>query len=426
MGLWLAVLLGISIWQTHQVIYPINRDFLQKKDILGDYTYQASQSGTASANLGIVYGFLPYWSVDNYQIDDVVSHLAYFRLAVDAKGNLVKDGGERIYHSSRFQQILDQIERQRMNFEVTIFTSHSDDIYSLVTCKKCQENLISQIDDLIATDRLDGINLDLEYLGSLTPQERQDVTFFLYDLKNMLLTKHPRTKLSLDVYGGAANMVSNLWDFSQIGNIVDRIIIMGYDYKTRRADTPGSSSPILTDNVWGGSIWDDVINMRRYIDAEKIILAIPFYGYAWETTSCDLADAKTYPGTGQALTYRGAQNILESPHSDAVEHWDESSLTPYIVFTEDGQPKDSDPDTPAESVPELPDQEETPASANETESEQTHEKRCHIGFFENARSINYKIDLVENLHLGGIAIWALGYEGDYPELWETIDSRFGH
>ena len=60
----------------------------------------------------------------------------------------------------------------------------------------------------------------------------------------------------------------------------------------------------------------------------------------------------------------------------------------------------------------------------ETSTGDNGEKRCQIGFFENQRSLEYKIDLIENLHLGGIAIWALGYEGEYQQLWETIDSRF--
>jgi len=423
---WVGVLLGVNLWQSNQVIYPINRDFLRQKQVLGDYTYQSESSGSAQANLGIVYGFLPYWSVDNYQIDDTVSHVSYFRLAVDSQGNLVTDGGANIYRSPQMQQILDQINQRQMNLEVTIFTSHSDEIYDLVTCKKCRERLIAQIDELITTDRLDGINLDLEFLGTLTPEERQDMTFFLYNLKNMLIEKHPRTKLSIDVYGGAANMTSNLWDFAAINNIVDRVIIMGYDYKTRRADTPGSSSPTLGDNIWNGGIWDDVISMSRYIDAHKIILAIPFYGYAWETTSCNLADAKTYPDTGQTLTYRGAQNILNNPNSDAIEYWDEHSLTPYIVFTDDGTRPENEVAAIDQNLTE-PNPTGSPAQVEpEIESEQTDEKHCHIGFFENAKSINYKIDLVENLNLGGIAIWALGYEGDYPELWQAIDARFGH
>ncbi|MBQ6449657.1 hypothetical protein IJJ08_02015 [bacterium] len=422
---WVLILVGISWWQKEQIVYPLNRDFLRHQ-VLGDYTYQASKTGTASANLGIVYGFLPYWSVDNYQIDNTVSHVSYFRLAIDADGNLSDDGGAHIYESDRMQQIFDQIERQNIKLEVTFFTSHSDDIYNLVNCEKCQKRLLDNIAQVVEKDRLDGVNLDLEYLGTLTRGEQQKMTFFLYDLKNMLLEKFPRTKLSIDVYGGAASMENNLWDWSKIGQIVDRVIVMGYDYRTRRADTPGSSSPTLSDNIWGGNIWDDIISLERFVESDRIILAVPFYGYAWETTTCDLETAKTYPDTGQTLTYRGAQNMLNNPLSDAVEYWDSSSLTPYLVFTDDGIRSEQTENEQMQTVAGLPSP--LPESADsdqiETSTGDNGEKRCHIGFFENQRSLEYKIDLIENLHLGGIAIWALGYEGEYQQLWETIDSRF--
>jgi spore germination protein YaaH len=117
-----------------------------------------------------------------------------------------------------------------------------------------------------------------------------------------------------------------------------------------------------------------------------LVLAVPFYGYAWDTTTGDINTAKTYPGTGQTMMYRGAQKILADKNLGAKEYWDDKSLTPYLVYQE-----------------------------NET---------WKIGFFENQRSLRYKMDLIGKLGLGGMAVWALGYEGEYRELWETISERF--
>jgi spore germination protein YaaH len=44
-------------------------------------------------------------------------------------------------------------------------------------------------------------------------------------------------------------------------------------------------------------------------------------------------------------------------------------------------------------------------------------------YYEDARSLAYKLDLVNQVDLGGIAIWAVGYEGKSTELWDVIDSR---
>jgi len=41
--------------------------------------------------------------------------------------------------------------------------------------------------------------------------------------------------------------------------------------------------------------------------------------------------------------------------------------------------------------------------------------------YENTLSLKLKLDLVNQSYLGGIAIWALGYETPFTDLWDTID-----
>ena len=42
-------------------------------------------------------------------------------------------------------------------------------------------------------------------------------------------------------------------------------------------------------------------------------------------------------------------------------------------------------------------------------------------YFENQTSIRLKIEFVKSAHLGGIALWALGYENNVSWLWPTIN-----
>lgn len=382
----LSILFFFSYQDANQIIFPLPITENNHSKVLGEYSYTAP--GEPAKKLGLVYGFLPYWTVDNYQIPSSVTHLAYFRLAVNGKGEIMNqpgDGGYQIYHSQRLQHILDQVNQSKTNFELTIFSSQKAEIKKLINCPTCQDNLINEILTLVETDKLDGINLDFEYLGYVSPEEREAFTHFVYHLKNSLTQKYPRTKLSIDVYGGAARM-NNIWDFPKLAKIVDRIIVMGYDYKTRKSSLPGPGAPTLGKNIWGGDIWDDIISLTRFVPSEKIILAVPFYGYIWQTTTNDLNTARTLPDTGRAMTYREAQTLLTDQKYQAKEKWDENSLTPYLVYQQDEQ--------------------------------------WRIGFFENERSLNYKIDLIEKLNLGGIAIWALGFEGEHSELWQIIDKRF--
>jgi spore germination protein YaaH len=44
-------------------------------------------------------------------------------------------------------------------------------------------------------------------------------------------------------------------------------------------------------------------------------------------------------------------------------------------------------------------------------------------YYENSRSMSYKLDFVNQLDLGGVAIWALGYEGRSRELWDVVEQK---
>ena len=62
--------------------------------------------------------------------------------------------------------------------------------------------------------------------------------------------------------------------------------------------------------------------------------------------------------------------------------WDRNSLTPYGVASESGQ------------ISQI--------------------------YIENETSIRLKLEFVKSANLGGIAIWALGYEGNSSWIWPTI------
>ena len=140
----------------------------------------------------------------------------------------------------------------------------------------------------------------------------------------------------------------------------------------------------------GKEFWDGDINeylqaFLKVVPSEKILLGIPFYGYEWQTTSRD-SQSHTFPDTGSTASYTRVAEILERKDELGVqEHWNEDALSPYISYIED--------------------------------------REIYVIYYENSRSISYKLDYVNQLDLGGIAIWALGYEGDSLELWDVIERK---
>jgi spore germination protein YaaH len=118
---------------------------------------------------------------------------------------------------------------------------------------------------------------------------------------------------------------------------------------------------------------------------EKILLGVPFYGYGWQTTDAT-APSNTFPDTGYTVRYRELRELLaDESREDLRVRWQNDSLTPYLSYRQGDE--------------------------------------IYTVQFDDSRSLSYKLSLVNELELGGIAIWALGYEGDTRELWDTIERK---
>jgi len=56
----------------------------------------------------------------------------------------------------------------------------------------------------------------------------------------------------------------------------------------------------------------------------------------------------------------------------------------------------------------------------DTTTEKSEKKINYLVYFEDEKSLQYKIDFANQLEVAGIAIWALGYEGETRDLWEVV------
>ena len=45
-------------------------------------------------------------------------------------------------------------------------------------------------------------------------------------------------------------------------------------------------------------------------------------------------------------------------------------------------------------------------------------------YYEDVRSLGLKYDFIKEKNLRGVGIWALGYDGSYPELWDLLEEKF--
>lgn len=221
--------------------------------------------------------------------------------------------------------------------------------------------LINNILSALKNNDYKGVNIDFE---GIYYYDRGYFTTFMRELYNTL---HPlEYKTTVDVPAKTWDNPNNGWsgayDYHQIQSCADKVIIMSYDEHYSGGD-PGPIASI-------GWVRDVANYSVTQIPGEKILLGTAAYGYDWSsrgTTAC------TIDGINNLASYYG-KDIL----------WDSVSMTPYFNYTDTGGIR-------------------------------------HAVWFENSVSLSYKLDIVNDLNLSGIAIWKLGLENS--SYWNTIKTK---
>lgn len=371
------------------------RWLLYKPDLLSPLsalTYIQSIGRHDDVQEKTVYGFLPYWTMNEATISSTLTDIAYFSVGLDGNGNLLEQtNGEYEQGLRRMQQDTFSdwaLERQKagQKIHITITLFQADTIRALLASQTSRERAIFTISQLVASYPFSGVQLDLEYAGTVDDSLRANYVTFVKDLNASLEKQDPGIELSVAMFGSAASKYT-FWDVANLAEHIDFFIVMAYDYHIRSSTVVGPVAPIFGKGTgrWENDVVSNMRDLLKEVEPNKILLGIPFYGYEWTSTSDELG-ATTFPESGATATYKRVLSILEDPEIKAQERWDEDALSPYVTYKEGGQ--------------------------------------TQFIYYENTRSLSYKLDFVEQLGLRGIAIWALGYEGNRDELWQTIDQKF--
>lgn len=337
-------------------------------------------------------GFLPYWTLkdeQNFRYQQL-TQLAFFALAIDENGNIIKyteDGyqepGWTAFNSRKFALALRKAKESGTKVILTIQAFDSDTITSIVSNHNKKTTVIQETINLLESKNLDGVNIDFEYAGAPNKQTTKNFTLFVQDFNQALKDKNPEYILNVDVFADSSTKV-RIWDIPNLANHVDQIIIMAYDFHRASSPIAAPVAPIRgSPKLWEYDILKTIRDFTNTIPPEKIILGVPYYGYEWRT-STENKYSSTYPGTGALATFKRVQKLIEEEKPDLS--WDEQALSPRLVYKQGGQ--------------------------------------IFQIYYDNETSLGIKFDLVNESGLAGIAIWALGYDGTYPNLWNLLAEKF--
>lgn len=324
-----------------------------------------------------VLGFFPYWMMENWDKVNLgaLTSVALFGLEVNGNGEIVTrrddgvvDPGWDMWNNPNLPLLIRKAKNNNLKVYLTVKSFSNDNIENLSKSDEAQQRMIATVSYLVSSRNLDGVNIDFEPTRGMDQTTRDGFTRLIKNLNVELKKQNPNAHLSVDTYLSSGSE-QGLFDLPKLAQDIDAVVIMGYDMHTPKGD-PGPLAAM------GGSanVIGYVSNYLEKIPANKIILAVPYYGYDWPTEKSD--------GDGKGVPYAQIAEAVKTSNFT----WDENSQTPYYSYVEDGKPR--------------------------------------IVHYDNIRSLGIKYDYVLDKNLQGVGIWALGYDGNNVDLQKLLIDKF--
>ncbi len=240
---------------------------------------------------------------------------------------------------------------------------------SILNNTQIRDNLISDIISTISVKKYRGINIDFEYIYL---EDRDRYTEFLRELKSQMNSLDPSLLLTVAVAPKYRDTQSGILyeghDYRGIGDVADRVIIMTYEWGYMYGE-PMAVSPIREMSA--------VLSYAiTRIPPEKILMGLPNYAYDWTLPFNNGDSARALSNT------RALEQALDRGTSIM---YDTNSETPYYNYQDDSG-------------------------------------KTHVVWFDDARSMTAKLDLVSRYNLAGISIWTVN--NYWAPLFSSLNESF--
>ncbi len=221
---------------------------------------------------------------------------------------------------------------------------------------------IENIIDKLITYGYDGIDIDWEHPQST--EQRNNLTQFIQELDSTFNAFDPELLITMAV--PISNWSGQWYDFNSLKLHVDYFNAMTYDIHGGWSTHAGHNSPLYQSPQGDpdGSVQTGINYLiSSGIPQEKINMGIPFWGKQYNTSTIN----GNFSGTVVDLYYNEITPLIGNGW---VYEWDNVAKCPYLV--KDDQTK--------------------------------------IITYDNPLSVEYKCNYAKLRNLGGVMVWALGYD----------------
>jgi spore germination protein len=243
----------------------------------------------------------------------------------------------------------------------------SDLAHTILSSAQLQDTLLNNVLQTLRAKNYYGLDIDFEYIY---PADRQLYNNFLRKAVEKLkpLGYSVTTALAPKISADQKGLLYEAHDYPVHGQLASHVILMTYEW----GYTFGPPMAVAPLNA-----------VRRVLDyavtaipRNKILMGIPNYGYDWTLP---------YKRGTRATTLSNVGAVDLAARFGGEIQYDEVSQAPFFNYYDNNA-------------------------------------KQHVVWFEDARSIRAKLQLVNELRLSGISYWTIGRY--FPENWLVLNSLY--
>ena len=298
------------------------------------------------------------------EVGEYLTYISPFSYQTRADGSLVPINDAAILAEAKRHRIAPLLV-------VTNFANGNFDtqlVDTILTTESLQVALIGNIISVMRAKGYYGVNMDFE---RISPENRQRYNDFL---RRLVAALHPLGYVvSTALAPKSSDVQTGAWhgahDYAAHGEIVDFVIIMTYEWGWS-GGPPYAVAPV--------DLVEEVIRYAASVmPSRKIMMGMPLYGYDWTLP---------FVAGGKFAKRVSPQDALRlAAERGATIRFDAKTQSPTFRYYDDNRVQ-------------------------------------HEVWFEDARSIQAKLQLVNEYDLRGISYWLLGLS--FPQNWAVLSDMY--
>lgn len=321
----------------------------------------------------VIYGYHPYWmgtAYESYNFN-LLSRIAYFSYSLNPE-----NGDYLTIHNWNETPLTTLARTNGCKVDLCVTNFGIDNNTKFLTDTIAQNKLISNL-IILLKGKGDGVNINFE---AIPKKRKEDFSKFIEKLDKKLSQADTSYKITLTI---PAIDWRNAYDVAVLKDFTDYFFLMGYDFFGKYSKIAGPNSLLFSGANWLENNINTTINfyLDNGVEPKQMLLGLPYYGNEWVT------DDTNIPSTAVKFVKARSFSYINNNYSDKyLSHYDSASHSIYYIFRRD-------------------------------------DKWVQV-WTDNEQSLSIKFDYINEMKLGGLGIWALGYDNGYSEYWQLIDEKF--